>query len=177
MKLLILLIIMTITPQNDSVIFDFRKQQNAATWYVVNDGVMGGLSKGKMSINVAGNGIFEGFVTTENNGGFSSVRHSFSKKDVSNFKLVKSRIKGDGKPYQFRIKSNEEQAYSYIKVFQTSGDWETVVIQFNDFYPSFRGNKLNRPNYDGKFMEEVTFLIGNKKKEAFALEIERIWLE
>jgi hypothetical protein len=177
MKLLTLLILMTMIPQDNSVIFDFQRQKGAATWYVVNDGVMGGLSQGKMSINDAGNGLFIGYVTTENNGGFSSVRHSFSKKDVSNFKVVKLRIKGDGKPYQFRIKANEAQQYSFIQEFKTSGEWETIVIPFDSFYPSFRGNKLNRPNYDGKFMEEVTFLIGNKKKEAFALEIERIWLE
>lgn len=177
MKLLTLLIIMTIIPQDRLVIFDFQEQQNAATWYVVNDGVMGGLSKGRMSINAAGNGVFEGAVTTENNGGFSSVRHSFSRKDVSNFKLVKLRIKGDGKPYQFRIRANESQQYSYIQEFKTSGEWETIAIPFDSFYPSFRGNKLNRPNYDGTYMEEVTFLIGNKKKELFALEIERIWLE
>jgi NADH dehydrogenase [ubiquinone] 1 alpha subcomplex assembly factor 1 len=177
MKLLTLLIIMTMIPQDNSLIFDFKKQQSTAACNVVNDGVMGGLSKGKMSVNDAGNGVFEGSVTTENNGGFSSVRHSFYNKDVSNFTVVKLRIKGDGKPYQFRIKANEAQRYSYIQEFKTSGEWETIVIPFNSFYPSFRGNRLNRPNYDGTSMEEVTFLIGNKKKESFALEIDRIWME
>lgn len=168
---------MTMASQDDSVIYNFQSQQSAADWYVVNDGVMGGLSKGKMSVNDVGNGVFEGFVTIENNGGFSSVKYSFAKKDVSNFKSVKLRIKGDGKPYQFRIKSNESQSHSYITAFITMGEWETITIPFNTFYPSFRGNTLDRPNYDGQFMEEVTFLIGNKKMESFALEIERIWLD
>lgn len=87
------------------------------------------------------------------------------------------RIKGDGKMYQFRIKERLEQPFSYIHEFQTSGEWETIRIPLAAFYPSFRGHTLNMPNYNGESMQEVTFLIGNKKKEYFALEIERIWLE
>ena len=164
-------------PESVAVIYDFSKQSNSDSWQIVNDGVMGGLSKGKISINTAGNGLFEGFITTENSGGFSSVKHGFPAKNVSKYKTVLLRIKGDGKMYQFRIKERLEQPFSYIHEFQTSGEWETISITLASFYPSFRGNTLNMPNYNGEFMEEVTFLIGNKKKEYFALEIERIWLE
>ncbi|RXJ51244.1 CIA30 family protein [Gelidibacter gilvus] len=163
--------------QDESLIFDFKTQQNTTNWLVVNDGVMGGLSKGSMSMNDAGNGLFSGSVTTENNGGFSSVKYGFSIKDVSRFKSVKLRVKGDGKTYQFRMKSDQTKEYSYVNEFQTSGDWEIITLPFADFHGSFRGNKLGIPNYNGKLMEEVRFLIGNKRKEDFALEIERIWLE
>lgn len=163
--------------QDESLIFDFTTQQNTTHWLVVNDGVMGGLSKGNMSMSDAGNGLFSGSVTTENNGGFSSVKHSFSKRDVSSFKSVKIRIKGDRKLYQFRIKSDQTKEYSYVNEFQTTGDWETITLPFADFHASYRGNKLRIPNYNGKLMEEARFLIGNKRNEDFALEIERIWLE
>ncbi|MEO5788776.1 CIA30 family protein [Gelidibacter sp.] len=164
-------------PQADSVIYDFSQHLNSEAWHIVNDGVMGGFSKGKMAINAAGNALFEGFITTENSGGFSSVKHAFPEKLVSNYKSVLLRIKGDGKMYQFRIKERLEQPFSYIHEFQTSGEWETIRIPLAAFYPSFRGHTLNMPNYNGESMQEVTFLIGNKKKEYFALEIERIWLE
>ena len=165
------------TTQENMVIYDFQLQANHAEWRVMDDGVMGGLSKGKITKSDQGNGLFKGFVTTENYGGFSSIRYGFYKRDVSRFKSVKIRLKGDGKPYQFRIKSREADQFSYIQEFETSGDWEIITIPFDDFYPSFRGNKLSQPNYDGKFIEEVAFLIGNKRKESFALEIERIWVE
>jgi hypothetical protein len=138
---------------------------------------MGGLSKGKLALNDGGNGVFKGFITTENNGGFSSVRHSFKTKIVSEYESVNIKLKGDGKQYQFRIKENENQQFSYIYQFETSGEWETVTIPLKSFYPSFRGRKLDKPNYDGQKMKEVTFLIGNKKKESFRIEIERIYLE
>ncbi|MBJ7882834.1 CIA30 family protein [Gelidibacter salicanalis] len=166
------------TSQDNSIIYDFQSpQQNALRWHVVNDGVMGGLSKSKIALTDGGNGLFEGTITTENNGGFASVKHSFFQKEVSQFNMVKLRIKGDGKSYQFRIKSYEAQQYSYVQEFKTSGEWQTITLYFDQFYASYRGNTLGRPNYDGKLIEEVTFLIGNKRNESFALEIERIWLE
>jgi hypothetical protein len=44
-------------------------------------------------------------------------------------------------------------------------------------YPSYRGRKLDLPNYPGKTMEEITFLIANKQEEHFKLEIDSISLK
>ena len=41
-------------------------------------------------------------------------------------------------------------------------------------YPSFRGQKLSIPNYDGSSLAEIAFLIGNKEREDFELLIESI---
>jgi NADH dehydrogenase [ubiquinone] 1 alpha subcomplex assembly factor 1 len=43
--------------------------------------------------------------------------------------------------------------------------------------PSFRGRKLDMPNYPAKVLEEVVILISNKKAERFSLEIDKITLE
>ena len=32
-------------------------------------------------------------------------------------------------------------------------------------YPSFRGRKLDKPNFPKEYIEEIGFLIGNKKNE------------
>jgi hypothetical protein len=42
-------------------------------------------------------------------------------------------------------------------------------------YPSFRGRKLNQPNFSKDSIEEI-LLIGNKKKEEFKLLIDKIEL-
>ncbi|MBT8279796.1 MAG: CIA30 family protein [Bacteroidia bacterium] len=158
-------------------IYDFKKVKDTTDWFVVNDGVMGGLSQGSLSKNEAGHGLFKGFVTTENNGGFSSIRYQFDEKDVSEFSFIVLKVKGDGKTYQFRIKENASQRYSYIRDFKTTGSWETIKIPLTSFYPSFRGYALDKSNYSGMIMEEIALLIGNKKKESFALEIKSIGLE
>lgn len=178
MRVLALLLFFTIMPQDhSSLIYDFTQHDNKNQWFIVDDGVMGGLSQGNININSDGNGVFQGYVTTENNGGFSSVHYKLDNKDVSPFSTVVIKLKGDGKKYQFRIKSNAYQRFSYINSFETSGDWETIKLSFDDFVPMFRGYRLAEPNYSGKVMAEVAFLIGNKRDEAFSLEIEKIYLE
>jgi len=178
MKLIAMLVMISIMYQDSSSsIFDSKQVKDLSDWYVVDDGVMGGLSRGQISMNDSGNCVFNGYVTTENNGGFSSIRYRFAKRSVSEFKHIILKVKGDGKSYQFRIKDNSRQRYSYISTFKTSGDWETIKIPFNTFYPGFRGYKLEKPNFSGDVMEEIAILIGNKVKESFSLEIEKIYLE
>ena len=172
-----LLVILVIFIFSNNILFNFDKDSNMNNWKIVDDSVMGGLSKGNMILNSDGHAVYSGFVTTDNYGGFSSIRYNFEEKDVSSYKYVVLKVKGDGKPYQFRIKQERYQRFSYIQTFNTTGEWEIIKIPFKDFYPSFRGYKLNRPNFNGKTMEEIAFLIGNKKKENFKLEIDYIGLE
>jgi len=44
-------------------------------------------------------------------------------------------------------------------------------------YPAFRGRKLELPNFSESTIEEIAFLIGNKKNEDFELLIDSITLE
>jgi hypothetical protein len=158
-------------------LFDFNTHTDITDWRVVNDGVMGGLSRGKFSMNEEGHGLFTGTVSLANNGGFASVRHRFETLDISKYSEVSIRLKGDGKPYQFRIKADISLRYSYIGNFETSGKWETITISFSDMYPAFRGQLLDLPNYPGTTITEIAFLIGNKKEETFKLEIDYIKLK
>ncbi|MEJ6787669.1 MAG: CIA30 family protein [Bacteroidota bacterium] len=160
-----------------SIIYDFQKDAATNNWRVVDDGVMGGLSQGKLQVDDEGHGVYSGTVSTENNGGFSSLRYRFSTMEVSENQSVVLRIKGDGKKYQFRVKDKASQYHSYIYTFETSGDWETIKIPLAEMYPSFRGRKLNIPNFNHTQIEEIAFLIGNKKAESFELKIDKIEVE
>jgi len=159
------------------LIFDFNHNANITDWKIVDDVVMGGRSNGQFKIDSDGNGIFSGDVSVENNGGFSSVRYQFEKINTTKESKVIIRLKGDGKEYQFRIKNNRNTYYSYITNFKTSGDWENIIINLKDLYPSFRGQTMNIPNFTGNSLEEIVFLIGNKKNESFTLVLDRIDIE
>ena len=159
-----------------TTIYEFHKDSNATDWEIVNDGVMGGMSQGKFKIDPDGNGVFYGDVSTENNGGFSSVRHEFPAWKVDSDSKVVLTLKGDGKNYQFRIKDKLSNSHSYITTFPTNGDWQEIEISLKDLVPSFRGQKLNMPNFDKTSFEEIRFLIGNKKDESFELVIDKIEL-
>lgn len=158
-------------------IFDFNKNSDIKKWTVVDDIVMGGRSSGSFGLNEDGHGIFQGFVSLENNGGFSSVRYQFEKIDVQTFTKIILKIKGDGKQFQFRIKANASDQYSYISTFSTTGDWQEVEIILKNMQPSYRGNKLDIPNFSKDHIEEIAFLIGNKNEEKFQLLIDKIELK
>ena len=162
---------------NTEMIYDFNKNSSPKDWLIVDDGVMGGLSEGNFTIDTDGNGVFSGTVSLENNGGFSSVRHQFDKIKATKDSKVLIRLKGDGKEYQFRIKDKSSSYYSYITTFKTTGKWETIEIKLSDLYPSFRGRKLDLPNYNSDSFEEIVFLVGNKKNESFQLVLDKIELE
>jgi NADH dehydrogenase [ubiquinone] 1 alpha subcomplex assembly factor 1 len=165
------------TSMQVQVIFDFNKKSDLQDWIIVNDVVMGGRSSSTFKLDEDGLGVFEGNISLENNGGFSSLRYRFLKRTIKGATQVKITLRGDGKKYQFRVKSNAGDYYSYIVPFLTSGEWQEIVIPLGDMYPSFRGRRLNQPNFSNDSIEELTFLIGNKKSERFKLLIDKIVLE
>lgn len=158
------------------IIYDFSTNSNLNDWIIIDDVVMGGVSDGNFSINDEGNGVFSGYVSLENNGGFSSVRHYCNIK-TSKDGIVVLHLKGDGKSYQFRVKDKRNQYYSYITTFKTSGEWETIEIELKNLYPSFRGRRLNLTKFEANTIEEIAFLIANNKNESFVLELDKIELK
>ena len=158
------------------LVFDFNKEASLQDWRIVDDIVMGGKSASRFRLSPEGFGLFEGQISLENNGGFSSVNYRFKKIKVTEDSCILLTIKGDGKTYQFRVKDNSNHSYSYITPFATSGEWQEIKIRLKDLYPSFRGRKLDMANFSQECIEELVFLIGNKKAEAFQLLIDKIVL-
>lgn len=176
LKVIVLLLFLPLQLMSQTTVFKFSNDTKN-NWMVVNDGVMGGISKSKIEVGNNGIGVFSGTVRLENNGGFASVRHSVKKVDLSEKSKFIIKIKGDGKVYQFRCKSHLYDRQSYVFEFKTMGDWQEIEISFAEMHPRFRGYKLDMPNYEGETLAEVAFLIGNKKPENFKLEIDSINLD
>ena len=104
------------------LLFDFTKKANIQDWRVVDDVVMGGVSSGSFSLNPDGFAVFEGAVSLENNGGFSSVRYRFPKVKTEGYSSIVIKLRADDKKYQFRIKTNSTDSHSFIAPFSTSGE-------------------------------------------------------
>jgi NADH dehydrogenase [ubiquinone] 1 alpha subcomplex assembly factor 1 len=170
----ILMLIMTISP---ITICNFNVDSNSKNWVVIDDGVMGGKSKGNFKIDKNGNASFYGKVSLENNGGFSMARFRFKKQSLDGHKYLKLRLKGDGKRYQFRIKQSSGTYYSYVKYFNTRNDWQDIQINLSEMYPSYRGRRLDGDNFNHENLEEIAFLISNKKDENFNLLIKSVVIE
>lgn len=175
MKYLIGILIL-ITAMNKELIFDFNKDSNIQGWKIVDDIVMGGNSLSSFKLSPDGFGLFEGQISLENNGGFSSVHYRFKKLKINKDSSIIIKLKGDGKNFQLRVKDDSSNSYSYIVPFASSGEWQEIEIKLKDMYPSFRGRKLDLPNFSQNYIEELVFLIGNKKPEKFKLLIDTIEL-
>ena len=177
MRILIFITLFLATSMEAQTIFNFSKTAQLNNWYVVDDGVMGGRSQGSMRQDKEGHGIFAGSISLENNGGFSSVRYRLPEPmSTQGATHVVLKVKADGKNYQFRVTDQIRKRYSYITTFTTDGSWQEIIIPLNSLYPSFRGRKLNMPNFSGTVLQEITFLIGNKRTEDFELLIDSISL-
>ena len=158
------------------LIYDFSNPAVADHWRVEDDVVMGGRSSGNFKSTEDGHGLFSGEVSLENNGGFSSVQYEMAEViDLAGRAAFQIRLKGDGKTYNFRVKKPGVR-YAYTAPFTTKGggDWETITIPFDSMYATFRGNRVDVPNYAGEPVNTLRFLIGNKKPQAFTLAVAEI---
>lgn len=156
------------------LLFDFSATDDWSGWEIENDVVMGGNSTSTLERSVEGNAIFSGHVSLENNGGFASMQYHFAPKDIKGYEKVLILLKGDGKDYQFRIKSDLDDKASYVYTFKTTGEWQTVDVPLKEMEPVYRGENLDKPNFSADKIQEIRFMIGNKKTEDFRLEIDQL---
>ena len=151
-------------------------RRTADRWQIVNDGVMGGLSRSRMSFDgpVA---TFEGEVSLANNGGFASVRTSVDRMDLSDWDGIELRIEGRGGTFQLRLRTDDRSdgvAYR-ARFVAPDGEFGSVRIPFTAMEPTWRGRVLpDVPPLDPSRIEQVGFLIADGQEGAFRLQVERI---
>lgn len=128
-------------------IFDFTlaNPDLPKIWGAVDDVVMGGVSESTLQFN-NGVALFSGVVSTANSGGFVSARtRNFSPfLDLSAYKGIELRVKGDGQRYKFFLRSTsgwDSLAYAYS--FDTPRNrWTNVRIPFEKLIPVFRAKTV-----------------------------------
>ena len=74
-------------------------------WWVVNDTVMGGRSRSAWSEPDPQFAVFEGYLSLENNGGFTSVRSTEITPMSPDVTAVQGEGQGDGRQYRFAARS------------------------------------------------------------------------
>ncbi len=163
--------------QQESLIFDFKNESEIGYWRIVNDGVMGGLSKSEIVYSDGNTAIFRGNVSLENNGGFASTRTIPRSYELDGHDGILIRVKGDGKKYQFRVRTNDRfDGISYRYQFTTElNTWMIIEIPFHECVPVFRGRILR--DVETILPEEIQqlgFLISDKQAGKFQLEIDWI---
>jgi len=160
------------------VLVDFKAAKENKAWRVINDGVMGGLSQSGIEIADSNIAVFKGTLSLENNGGFASVRRLPHDYELAGFHAILLRVKGDGRTYQFRVRTDERfDGISYQAEFKTKpGKWVTVEIPFKLLKPTFRGRAVpDAPELCPEDIIQIGFLIGDKREGSFRIEID--WIQ
>lgn len=172
------------------LIFDFTNpnQDIREFWGALDDVVMGGVSESQIRLG-EDQAIFSGNVSTENNGGFASVRsRNFTTPlDLSAYKGIVLRIKGDGKRYKFIIRcSGEWDGLAYCYSFDTIYNYiQTIEVPFKELIPTKRAKIVkDAPAFDSSQVYCLQLMLSKFEYDGklnprfspglFSLEIENI---
>ncbi len=154
----------------------FTAPSELENWVVINDTVMGGRSQA--SLNIAnGKLTFKGELSLQNNGGFASARRVYNVVPWQNDKPISITVQGDGRKYQFRLRTNRNvDGMAYVAHFQTEADkTQTFTFSSEDFSPQYRGRAImNAPTLKFIDIEQLGFMLADKHAGPFELLLQDI---
>jgi uncharacterized surface protein with fasciclin (FAS1) repeats len=160
----------TVAPPAMAQEFRLDFKDGIGSWSTVLDGVMGGLSTGRVSQPEAGILRFTGELSLENNGGFSQMR-------TGSEGLVLE-VKGDGRTYTFdvRVSNVRMMAGAFQQKFDTkAGQWTEVRLPFGEFGLNVFGRSVpNPPALDPAKIESIGVTLSDKKAGSFVLDVRSI---
>ena len=169
------LAITALSPQASAQSLQVDFQNGVGAWSTVLDGVMGGLSTGKVSQPEAGILRWTGELSLENNGGFSQVRTAVREGSCAGAEGFVLEVKGDGRTYTFdvRVSNVRMMAGAFQQKFETkAGEWTQVRLPLDGFRLfSFGREVRSAPALVAGKIESVGITLADKKAGAFALEM------
>jgi Complex I intermediate-associated protein 30 (CIA30) len=159
---------------NEKFLIDFNLPEAETRWEIVNDGVMGGISRSSIIITSDKTAVFQGYLSLENYGGFASVRTLPGDFNLDGYHGVMLSVRGDGKRYRLRLRTDDRyDGIAYQAVFTTEPEkWIVVQLPFKTFIPVFRGRIVtDAPPLKPENIRRIGFMIADKQTGKFRLEI------
>ncbi len=157
----------------EKIVASFESDDVLKSWTSVNDGVMGGVSKGGFTRSDQGTLLFKGELSLENNGGFASIRMKPTDLDLSGTNTLVVKAKGDGRTYWIDLRAKDQMAASSYRAYlpTTAGEWKEVRVPLADFKLQAFGRELPIKPLDPASVASIGFTLADKKAGAFELEI------
>ena len=166
----------TAASMQETIHVNMLNSQELENWVIVNDTVMGGVSTASL-VHINDYMKFSGELSMRNNGGFASTRRIYEPVAWQNNKPISISIRGDGRRYQFRLRTNRFiDGVAYVKAFETvKGEWQTIRFLQNDFTAQFRGRLVNdAPALVFSDITQLGFMLADGTPGEFELHIKQI---
>ena len=153
-----------------------RLDPGTMQWQIINDGVMGGLSRS--SVRCGDDGVlFSGTLSTANNGGFASIR-SRLQRPVRGLREVRLCCSGDENRYQLRLRDSEDSSSAAWRAcFDCGAERQTIILPSADFEPVVRGRQVVvLPGLAERQLRFVGLMLTRNRPGPFALTVHAIEL-
>ena len=126
---------------------DFRSS-SGNEWCLVSDGVMGGVSKGRLSVDTMEDRPclrMQGDISLKNNGGFVQMALNIShdiRENISDYSGLWLEVYGNDEPYNIHFRTDDIWLpwQSYRATFNAASEWKKLYLSFIEFTP-YRINK------------------------------------
>ena len=150
---------------------DFSNPNTLRDSWIVNDGVMGGVSQSSLRQDEDGM-FFEGMVSLENNGGFASMRSSV--RFPQGTQLIELIAKGDGKRYKLVLRTELAPRVSYAADFIAEPTWQTYRFNLSQFKSTVRGQAVKAPTLSFSDVIDFGILISNNQVGNFTIQLKTL---
>ena len=161
-------------------LFRFESAASVADWYVIDDAVMGGVSRSRLRHDAAGHAVFEGILSLDNRGGFASVRSRPRDLGAAGTVAYLLEARGDGKRYKLNLRTEDAfDGVNYQAVFEPPAvAWALVRLPLDEFLPTFRGRSVpGAPPLNPARVRQVGLLIADRQVGPFSLDLRSIGAE
>jgi NADH dehydrogenase [ubiquinone] 1 alpha subcomplex assembly factor 1 len=160
---------------------DFDDSDLNGGWAVVNDGVMGGRSRGAIEFTDSAM-RFRGDVVTAG-GGFTSVRLQLTGDELTGSDSLVLRVRSDERTYGLTLQDTAQtgrRSISHGADLTINGPadadrWQTAITSHNELLPSVFGQPLDAPGFDPDQAVEIGIIISDGIDGPFNLEID--WID
>ena len=167
----------TTVADRSRTMFDFVEAGSLEGWGTVNDTVMGGVSSSS-TIWEAGQMVFAGDLSLDNNGGFTSVRGPIDERLgalLADATQLTVQATGDGKVYLLQLRTVDDQLY--VQRFTTVAEVEqTYPLDLTAFEPvgRFLDPLPDAAPLDPSRVAQVVIYLLDKQEGAFRMAVRRI---
>lgn len=154
---------------------------DAEAWVIVDDGVMGGGSSGRSSIE-ASTLSFSGTVVTAG-GGFTSVRLRLDGSELDGTDRIRARLRVDDRAYGFTFKDDQAirgRLISYRADVPAIDDvdadgFAVIELPYSELRPTIFGQAVDAAPFDPGAASEIGIIIADGTDGDFRIDID--WID